>query len=95
VNIFIPEKHGPGALQRHVGQFVLQSDNLCALHSAVHQRIHHYAVLGVAIPALERLQKEGGEEGKKKIASITRYATVGIGLLMALRTICSSGTTAF
>ncbi len=38
-------------------------------------------LLTIAIPALERLQKEGGEEGKKKIASITRYSTVGIGLL--------------
>lgn len=38
-------------------------------------------LLTVAIPSLERLQKEGGEEGKKKIASITRYATVAIGLL--------------
>ncbi len=39
-------------------------------------------LLTVAIPALERMQKEGGEEGKKKIAAITRYATVGLGLLM-------------
>lgn len=38
-------------------------------------------LLTLAIPALERLQKEGGEEGQKKIASITRYSTVGIGLL--------------
>jgi len=38
-------------------------------------------LLTVAIPALERLQKEGGEEGRKKIASITRYSTVAIGLL--------------
>jgi preprotein translocase subunit SecY len=38
-------------------------------------------LLCIAIPALERLQKEGGEEGRKKIASITRYATVAIGLL--------------
>ncbi len=38
-------------------------------------------LLCIAIPALERMQKEGGEEGKKKIASITRFATVGIGLL--------------
>ena len=35
-----------------------------------------------AIPALERLQKDEGEEGKKKLTAITRYATVGIGLLM-------------
>ncbi|MBR4578848.1 MAG: preprotein translocase subunit SecY [Oscillospiraceae bacterium] len=38
-------------------------------------------LLCVAIPALERLSKEGGEEGRKKIASITRYSTVAIGLL--------------
>jgi len=38
-------------------------------------------LLCIAIPALERLSKEGGEEGQKKIASITRYSTVGIGLL--------------
>ena len=40
-------------------------------------------LLTVAIPALERLAKEGGEEGRKKIASITRYATVAIALLQA------------
>ena len=39
-------------------------------------------LLCVAIPALERLQKEGGEEGRKKIQNITRYTTVGLGLLM-------------
>ena len=38
-------------------------------------------LLCIAIPALERLSKEGGEEGKKKIAAITRYSTVGIGLV--------------
>ena len=41
-------------------------------------------LLTVAIPALERLQREGGEEGKKKLQSITRYATVGIAVLQAL-----------
>ena len=40
-------------------------------------------LLTIAIPALERLAKEGGEEGKKKIASITRYATVAIAFLQA------------
>ena len=39
-------------------------------------------LLTIAIPALERLSKEGGEEGKKKIERITRYTTVGLGLLM-------------
>jgi preprotein translocase subunit SecY len=40
-------------------------------------------LLTVAIPALERLAKEGGEEGRKKIQSITRYATVAIAILQA------------
>ena len=39
-------------------------------------------LLCIGIPYLERLQKEGGEEGRKKIASITRYVTVALGLLM-------------
>ena len=37
-------------------------------------------LLCVAIPALERLQKEG-EEGQKKLAQITRYTTTILGLL--------------
>ena len=41
-------------------------------------------LLTVAIPALERLAKEGGEEGRKKIQSITRYTTVGIAILQAV-----------
>ena len=41
-------------------------------------------LLTIAIPALERLAREGGEEGKKKIQSITRYTTVGIAILQAL-----------
>ena len=39
-------------------------------------------LLTIAIPALERLAKEEGEEGKKKISMITRYTTVGLGVLM-------------
>ena len=38
-------------------------------------------LLCIAIPALERLSKEGGEEGKRKIEKITRYSTIGIALL--------------
>ena len=41
-------------------------------------------LLTIAIPALERLAREGGEEGKKKIQSITRYATVAIAVLMGV-----------
>ena len=39
-------------------------------------------LLSVAIPALERMVKDGGEAGRKKLAAITRYATVALGLLM-------------
>ena len=39
-------------------------------------------LLTIAIPALERLQKDGGEEGKKKLNMITRLTTVALGLLM-------------
>ena len=38
-------------------------------------------LLCIAIPALERMSKDEGEEGKKKIAAITRYTTVAIALL--------------
>ncbi len=37
-------------------------------------------LLTVAIPALERLAKQG-EEGQKKIAQITRYTTIALGLI--------------
>lgn len=36
-------------------------------------------LLTIAIPALEKMQKDGGEEGKKKLNQITRYTTVVIG----------------
>lgn len=39
-------------------------------------------LLTVAIPPLERLSKEG-EEGRKKIASITRFVTVALGLMQS------------
>ncbi len=40
-------------------------------------------LLTVAIPALERLQKDGGEEGKKKLKNATRFLTIAIGLVQA------------
>ncbi len=40
-------------------------------------------LLTVAIPKLEEMQKEG-EEGRKKIAQITRYVTIGLGFLQAI-----------
>lgn len=40
-------------------------------------------LLTVAIPKLEELNKQG-EEGRKKIAQITRYVTVGLGFVQAV-----------
>lgn len=40
-------------------------------------------LLQVAIPPLERLAKEG-ETGRKKVAAITRFVTVGLGLIMSV-----------
>ena len=40
-------------------------------------------LLCVAIPKLEELQKEG-EEGRKKIAQITRYVTIVLGFIQAV-----------
>ncbi|MBO5660706.1 MAG: preprotein translocase subunit SecY, partial [Bacteroidaceae bacterium] len=56
-------------------------------------------LLTVAIPPLERMAKEQGEIGKKKIERITRYTTVGLGLLLGyayyvmLRNYASGGLT--
>ncbi|MGN0803714.1 MAG: preprotein translocase subunit SecY, partial [Candidatus Faecivicinus sp.] len=40
-------------------------------------------LLCVAIPKLEEMQKEG-DEGRKKIAQITRYVTIGLGFVQAI-----------
>ena len=47
-------------------------------------------LLTIAIPALERLQKSG-EEGRKKIAQITRYVTVGLAVFQAIGLVSSLG----
>ena len=39
-------------------------------------------LLQVAIPSLERLAKDGGEAGKKKLARYTRYLTLVLGIVM-------------
>ncbi|MBR2280192.1 MAG: preprotein translocase subunit SecY [Ruminococcus sp.] len=54
-------------------------------------------LLTVAIPALERMSKEG-EAGRKKIATITRYVTVGLGLIQGFAYwwyLKASGVTAY
>ena len=40
-------------------------------------------LLTIAIPKLEEMQKDG-EDGRKKIAAITRYVTVGLALIESI-----------
>ena len=47
-------------------------------------------LLTIAIPALERLQKSG-PDGQKKIASITRYVTVGLAVVQAIGLVAGLG----
>lgn len=41
-------------------------------------------LLCIAIPSLERLSKDGGEEGKKKINMITKIVTVALAVIQAI-----------
>lgn len=47
-------------------------------------------LLSVGIPALERLSRQG-EEGRKKIAQITRFVTIGLAVLQAVGIIINFG----
>ncbi|MBR3308697.1 MAG: preprotein translocase subunit SecY [Lachnospiraceae bacterium] len=47
-------------------------------------------LLTIAIPKLEELQKEG-EDGRQKIAKITRYLTVGLGLVESIAMVVGFG----
>ncbi len=38
-------------------------------------------LMGAVVPYFQKLQKEGGEEGRKKITQLTRYGTIGIAAL--------------
>lgn len=42
-----------------------------------------FQLLTIAVPQLEKLQKEEGEEGRRKIATYIRWSTVGLALLQA------------
>ncbi len=82
MTISTPEHHRAGPLQRHVRRRLRRTQPSVAL--GVQPYINSSIIiqlLTIAIPALERLARDGGEEGKKKIQSITRYATVAIAIL--------------
>ena len=42
-----------------------------------------FQLLVMVIPALERMQKDGGEEGRKKLAQYQRYATIALAAFQA------------
>ena len=46
-------------------------------------------LLTFSIPALERLSKEGGEEGREKLKRITRYVGIGLALIMSIGMVMS------
>ncbi|MDO4482901.1 MAG: preprotein translocase subunit SecY [Clostridia bacterium] len=48
-------------------------------------------LLTIAIPALERMQKDESGEGRQKIARITRYVTVGLAALQAIGLVAGLG----
>lgn len=50
-------------------------------------------LLTVGIPALERLSRDGGEEGRKKIAQITRFVTLGLAIIQAVGIVVSLNAT--
>ncbi|MFR8333409.1 MAG: hypothetical protein ACLU9S_14480 [Oscillospiraceae bacterium] len=51
--------------------------------SRISTRPLSFELLTIAIPALERLAEgRAAKKGKKKLERITRYTTVGLGLLM-------------
>ncbi len=53
-------------------------------------------LMTVVIPRLEEMQKEEGEQGRKKISQITRYLTVGLAILqgsLIVRLVTSGGNT--
>ena len=48
-------------------------------------------LLTIAIPALERMQKDESGQGREKIARITRYVTVGLAVLQAIGLVAGLG----
>ena len=94
---FIPT---PGVNTEHIQSFLDRYSLLQFMQSMTGSNLSQYNIMAmgitpyinssiimqllcVAIPKLEELQKEG-EEGRKKIAQITRYVTIGLGFIQAV-----------
>ncbi|MEG1870313.1 MAG: preprotein translocase subunit SecY, partial [Oscillospiraceae bacterium] len=90
INNFFNPAMGSSAAEGLLSYFNMLSGNALAQGTVFALTIQPYInasiiiqLLTVAIPYFERLQKDGGEEGKQKLKKITRYATLGIALIQA------------
>ena len=52
----------------------------CVERNTIYHIIHHHQLLTIAIPALEEMHRDG-EDGRKKINTITRFVTLGLAIL--------------
>ncbi|PWM45116.1 MAG: preprotein translocase subunit SecY [Clostridiales bacterium] len=88
-NFFNPQVGG-SMTESLLGYFNMLSGNALAQGTVFALTVQPYInasiiiqLLTVAIPYFERLQKDGGEEGKQKIKRITRWVTIGIALIQS------------
>lgn len=87
---FFTAATGPETGENLLGYLNMLSGNALAQGTVFSLTIQPYIsasiimqLLTIAIPYFERLQKDGGDEGRKKLTQITRYLTVVIGLIQA------------
>ncbi|MBQ8089064.1 MAG: preprotein translocase subunit SecY [Clostridia bacterium] len=97
---YVPTPGVPASLLSQIEELINQYSLLGYMQSMSGSQLSQYTIMAmgitpyinasiimqllcVAIPKLEELQKEG-DEGRKKIAQITRYVTVGLGFLQAI-----------
>lgn len=91
ISAFFNPATGSTAAENLLGYLNMLSGNALAQGTVFALTIQPYInasiiiqLLTIAIPYFERLQKDGGEEGKKKLNAITRYVTVGIAIVQAI-----------
>ncbi len=88
---FFTSPEGSGIGESILGYFNMLSGNALQSGTVFALTIQPYInasiiiqLLTFAIPALERLQRDGGEEGKRKLVQATRWTTVVIAIVQAV-----------
>jgi len=91
VEAFFNPATGSNAAENLLGYLNMLSGNALATGTVFALTIQPYInasiiiqLLTIAIPYFERLQKDGGEEGKKVLNVWTRSLTIGIGVVQAI-----------